>query len=417
MLHSRPGDEILENGGYHQIMTTAAVLSKHLETVEPSALDGRMPVLLVHGIGPGQDKYYNWVRAIKHLHGSKAFNRRFKIYLFAYNPALSGQEGGRLLAQTLRRLLECEPSVAQTGYVAMTNSLGGLIFLYALADEPVGHLCHRMISVGALYHGTPIADRDFARTFYATVEREGLLRFPLRWALPVADRVAIRMYPHYRELYCWQNYDLPAGYLPDDYQVPPCPRPVVPPEFQQKVRPYASFFGAGEADRQFLLGFLGFRRKLPEEVFHWRDLYFKKGALSLVNRHFLSRREICPGGCEGRFPPMLLFNDGISSIASNLWMGRFVDLETCNRRPDAVWQALLHMKGLHQGRLFAGVDHRDWMEGVTRTESSGVYDLLHPDLPSRSIFDWYLFDLLSIEAGIGAGSPDLPVSASFGPRP
>ena len=154
-----------ESLGTITCMGAPVSLPEFFETVEPSALRGRIPLILVHGIGPGQDKFYNWVRVIRHLRRSIDFNERYKIYLFAYDPGVSGPAGGHLFTTTLQRFLEREPSVAQTGYVAMTNSLGGLIFLYASQDDLVTKLCRRMISVGALYHGTPIADGDF---FYNT---------------------------------------------------------------------------------------------------------------------------------------------------------------------------------------------------------------------------------------------------------
>jgi len=90
------------------------------------------------------------------------------------------------------------------------------------------------------------------------------------------------------------------------------------------------------------------------------------------------------------------FNDGISPISSSLWLGRYTPRFSMIKDPVAkLWAALKSLKGGSQARLFAGVDHRDWMEGETRTKSDSVQDLLHPDEKARSVFAWILLDLQS----------------------
>lgn len=93
---------------------------------------------------------------------------------------------------------------------------------------------------------------------------------------------------------------------------------------------------------------------------------------------------------------MMMFNDGISPISSTLWLGRFTPRVAGVQQPvEKLWSALRSLKGNRNTRLFAGLDHRNWMDGVTRTGEDKVQDLLNPDQKSRTVFEWILFDLMS----------------------
>lgn len=93
---------------------------------------------------------------------------------------------------------------------------------------------------------------------------------------------------------------------------------------------------------------------------------------------------------------MMMFNDGISPISSTLWLGRYIPAEKgASVSVDKLWDTLKKLKGNDNTRLFAGVDHRNWMDGTTRTGEAKIQDLLNPDEPPRTIFAWILYDLMS----------------------
>ena len=93
---------------------------------------------------------------------------------------------------------------------------------------------------------------------------------------------------------------------------------------------------------------------------------------------------------------MMMFNDGISPISSSLWLGRYTQNTNGSSIPvDRLWSALKSLKGSRQARLFAGLDHRNWMDGTTRTGQELIQDLLNPDEPPRTVFDWIVYDLMS----------------------
>ncbi|MEB3285984.1 MAG: hypothetical protein VKJ04_00620 [Vampirovibrionales bacterium] len=93
---------------------------------------------------------------------------------------------------------------------------------------------------------------------------------------------------------------------------------------------------------------------------------------------------------------MMPFNDGISPISSSLWLGRFTpqfkdDLSSPSKR---LWAALRSLKGTDKARLFAGMDHKNWIEGENRTNANALPDLLNPQDKPKSVFAWLVSDLM-----------------------
>lgn len=99
---------------------------------------------------------------------------------------------------------------------------------------------------------------------------------------------------------------------------------------------------------------------------------------------------------------LMMYNDGISPISSSLWLGRYISQESLESgkpsktlSPGRLWDALRSLKGKDNVRLFAGLDHRNWMDGNTRTGKGELQDLLNPDEAPRSVFEWIIYDLMS----------------------
>jgi hypothetical protein len=93
---------------------------------------------------------------------------------------------------------------------------------------------------------------------------------------------------------------------------------------------------------------------------------------------------------------MMMYNDGISPISSTLWLGRYTNSAVGVSQPvSKLWATLKSLRGNGNARLFAGLDHRNWMDGETRTGETSLQDLLNPDEPAKTVFEWILYDLMS----------------------
>ncbi|HEY9685778.1 MAG TPA: hypothetical protein V6C52_02255 [Coleofasciculaceae cyanobacterium] len=113
------------------------------------------------------------------------------------------------------------------------------------------------------------------------------------------------------------------------------------------------------------------------------------GALLLKTRRQANAMQLSPVS-------MMMFNDGISPISSQLWLGRYAHNPLGVSMPvEKLWAALRSLKGNPNTRLFPGIDHRNWMDGETRTGSDKVQDLLNPNEPPRTVFEWIVYDLMS----------------------
>ena len=107
-------------------------------------------------------------------------------------------------------------------------------------------------------------------------------------------------------------------------------------------------------------------------------------------------KEIQPKPATFEPVSMMMFNDGISPISSTLWLGRFTQPVNGASIPvEKLWTALKSLKGSGQARLFSGLDHRNWMDGTTRTGQEQITDLLNPKEPPRTVFEWIVYDLMS----------------------
>lgn len=105
---------------------------------------------------------------------------------------------------------------------------------------------------------------------------------------------------------------------------------------------------------------------------------------------------LAKNGLSAEAVSLMMFNDGISPITSTLWLGRYTGQKNGSVLTMAnLWDVLRALKGNPNTRLFAGLDHRNWMDGKTRTGDDTLRDLLNPDEPPRTVFEWILYDLMS----------------------
>src|SRR6202041_3270291 len=92
---------------------------------------------------------------------------------------------------------------------------------------------------------------------------------------------------------------------------------------------------------------------------------------------------------------LMAYNDGISPISSTLWLEP-APVPAQNGMGVALLNQLKSSHDLPRARLFQGLDHLDWMDGTARVRVDGnrLTDLLHPNEPPRSVFEWLVSDLM-----------------------
>ena len=232
-----------------------------------------------------------------------------------------------------------------------------------------------------------------------------------------------KKFPHFESDFGWDNFDaaIPKGI--ERHQFKALQR-------HERFITYGSFFGSEDASNH-MEDLLELKQPLPEEVSKASRLFSKHAVFTLVQQSIaklpiqrvktvirwpkkaidkvvykesndtasamLAVEEEAVAIDEERPFSIMVLNDGISPISSSLWLGRFDEdnFKTSKNPVKAMWLALKDLKGSGKARLFPAMDHLDWMKGTNRTESETVQDILNPDEPPKTAFDWFIYDLTS----------------------
>ncbi len=348
--------------------------------IEP---DDRMPLILIHGIGPEKGEYFNWGRFLKYAEQNPEFKKRFKVYLFHFNPADPLDKSAGILRDSLKKFL------ARNGehpFRVIALSQGGIVFRRAYEDPDIRQATDRIITVGTPFHGTPLANRYWMK---AQTKNNSVLD-PLRYTLGLTYGVVENKFPNFMADYCWDNVDLGLDTRKNgnpDFRCRGTDRPLFN---TARFITYGSFFDVETEAQSYLLEQLDCPLDLPREK---SVGLFSRARLFDLAGGRISGMPLANGETVGY--PLMIYNDGVTPISSSLWLGRFTNGETAEIRQKILWQAIKGLKNTDQARLFAGMDHQNWMLGTTRTSSNNVADLLNPDDPARPVFDWFIHDLLS----------------------
>jgi hypothetical protein len=363
-----------------------------LRPVDETALGKRIPLILIHGINPKPAQDYGWRGFLRATATNIKFQQQYKSYFFIYPTAASVSENGERLQQTLLAFKKQNPDSPSFRIVAL--SLGGLLAKVAMEHEHLRQTTDRVIGIGVPFHGSPLANPQWVRAVLAKRSPLNLMRLNHRLAYGITRR----RFPHFEKDFHWDNFD---GALPENMVSLTAPASKneqaadvsgMPVEKGPEFHTYAAFFGQSQAEEQWLLKTLQLKAQ-PEPT--------KSKRHCLISRHVAFQlAQPCLASLPMSWPEseswlsMMRLNDGISPISSQLWLGRFVEGKG-QIAQEALWQAIIGLRGSHAARLFEGLDHRDWLTGKTRYKNNDgrVADWFHPNEAPKTIFDWLLTDL------------------------
>ncbi len=359
----------------------------HLEAYNATPLNHRMPLVLIHGIAPEKGDYYNWATYLEAIQGNQAFNQRYKIYFFHFDPKKNVDETADVLIQSLIHLKQ-KKRVRKIRVIALSQ--GGLIFRRAYNHPKIQQLTEQAITLGTPFHGTPLANKSWMKERM----KRGSIFSPMRHTLGITYHFVHKKSPHFESDYCWDNLD--HGLAPEVNRGLPLKCHATDLATQYKNAPfitYASFFDVNRKKRAYILKQLDLDIQLPKE----RSAFF----LSRARVFNLTQNKIekmplsnALNPLKPKFTPLMVYNDGVMPVSSALWLGRFYNPHVSTHSQIQLWDALKNLQGTGTARLFPGIDHQNWMLDTTRTHSKKVLDLLNPNVPEKSVFDWLLYDLM-----------------------
>jgi pimeloyl-ACP methyl ester carboxylesterase len=447
---------LVQNSPTHQVVKTQinkaqatsvsdeyGVLIPYQSSLHPTLNQGnKTPLILIHGIAAEDDKYYHWARFLEFADQNPSFQKRFNVLLFRYDSTQSVPELSIKLQKALKAFIQ------ETGgkqFRILAYSEGGLLTRNALQDPFINAHTEKVITVATPFHGSPLASPEW---FKQQLTHDSILS-PVRMTNRISYWVAKKKFPSFESDFKWDNFDQamkePSA-VGNRSQKQQQDAKAYATAYSNKFITYGSYFGVDIDPDQKLPKALGIQETLPVEKPQLRNPFSKHFMFSLVRNNISkmpleylpwnwNKKEGTPvspttalvkslpaphaaaqtsedpvslaavastqkaprsrDGFSQDMIPLMVYNDGISPITSSLWLGRFTpDIQQSNNPSNRLLQALKNLKGKPAARLFAGLDHRDWMDGSTRINSARVKDMLHPEEPSKTAFEWFIYDLM-----------------------
>lgn len=432
-----------------QIQAQNEKIQSALNAYDATPLADRTPLILIHGIASFQGDNFNWQNFLNHVQKKADFQAKYKIYLYHYDSTRSVPTISKDLQATLKGFIG---ALGGRNVKIVAYSEGGLLTRNALQDAYLDAHTTEVVTIATPFHGSPLANPAWIQQ---QVNKEGAFSL-MRMGQKIAYKITGYKYPSFRQDFHWDNFD---GAIPmADYIKYNGPMQHTTYTLAKKSHfvTYGSYFGM-EVDPAIMQKELGIHAPQPKERHLLTNICRRNVWFSLVRNNIgklplanlISKVASPPinaieAGLKAAIPKkpepttsqtlmlnadpatvaaslpevkissttiqtesngktstveavsMMMFNDGISPISSSLWLGRYTQNSNGSSIPvEHLWSTLKSLKGSGQARLFAGLDHRNWMDGNTRTGQELIQDLLNPDEPPRTVFDWIIYDLMS----------------------
>lgn len=348
-----------------------------------AALDGRQPLLLVHGLLGEYHPTFRWKELAEYLSNNPEFQKRYKIYLTRFNTKLSLKELTTQFRTTIREFAPPQ------GVTILSISMSGAVLHSALKDPSVLKCVTRVMTLGAFFRGSPLFCADWMKQ---TIKK--------RYLSPLS------MLDHYLgyQIYFARHKNLLRDYAWDnsDGQMPPKQLRKQSKIKQDAISKEEQF----AVDHKFYVyaGYLH-NQYVPKDHSTIRTLvtapysFFKTTlpmhldrehpALRFLN-DLISKSIPRIGPSDDIIYPL---NDGISPIASSLLLtDEFAARPDINKMNDL--ELIKTNTNAAKARLFDNIDHLTFIERHRPSGSSQkIIDKLSTEEP-RAMFEWILKDLM-----------------------
>jgi len=416
-------------------------INSGLEAYDDTPLDSRTPLILVHGIASYASDSFHWGSFLNYAAKKPDFQTKYKVYLYHYDSSCSVPAISKDLQKNLKEFIG---GLNGRNIKILAYSEGGLLTRNALQDPYLDAHTLEVLAIATPFHGSPLANPAWIQQQVKTENAFSLVRMGQK----IGYKITRHKFPTFKEDFRWDNFD---GAIPmADYIKANGPLTKTDYTLAKKTQfvTYGSYFGMG-VDSAVMQKALGLKNPTPREKLSMGNLFRVKHLMFSLIRNNIGRlplagalthpaekniasnnnaqlvetplnTAITLNAVAGDAPPhkaaerlskalskdskpavseavsMMMFNDGISPISSTLWLGRYTQgANGSTISVDNLWSALKSLKGGRQARLFSGLDHRNWMDGTTRTGQPLIQDLLNPDEPPRTVFEWIVYDLMS----------------------
>lgn len=243
------------------------------------SVDTRMPLILVHGIGAEEDKYYHWARFLEFADKNPEFQKRFKVYLFRYDSTRSVPQLSGRLQNALRAFIQ--QNVGDRKIRILAYSEGGLLTRNAMQDPEINAHTDKVITIATPFHGSPLANP----TWLKQQLKDDSVLSPVRLTNKLSYWIARKRYPSFEADFHWDNFD--SAISADEYKKCNGRGEVkgYVTAYSDKLITYGSYFGVDVDPKHQLPQALGVDETLPKEKPHFRNPFSRHFIFSLIRNN------------------------------------------------------------------------------------------------------------------------------------
>ena len=390
---------------------------------DETPIGNRTPFLMVHGLRGEFREYFRWETVVHSLMEKPEFREKYKVYFARWNTYVLLASVKEQFKEKIRELYQ---SVGKKQLTIMALSMGGNLVQDAMSDMDINADVEKVITLGTMFHGSPLFDFDWLR--YSIIKNHSVPW--VRGDLALSYKLYFRLHPNLLEDFRWDN---------SDHSIP-------------NIGHFSTWFPfhvTGDVDLKALAnkriekldelridkkkficygGYLLTPYATPHKPSHleraikWPwwfatctvpyHLGFEHPVLRALNYEMGRMVVAVPGSKKVlRGSSRYALNDGITPLVSALYLPSEAIANNPIDREPSISKIRKHID-VGRARVFRQIDHITFVDNYRPHRlPKEMRDEMHPHLGARGIFDWMYMDLMENQSKIAESNEEQPIKS------
>lgn len=381
-----------------------------LYQLDNSPLNGRRPLLLVHGLRGECQEGLRWTKVIKESLSSPTMKSTYKVYLARYDSLAPLDKSTKEFNQEFLRFFRANSKQPVT---VVAISMGGNLIQRSMLDSEIDKAVSVVISLGTPFHGSPLFSSDWFKY--------GIKKSPYTLLSKATYGIAYHYYfeatPNLIKELRWDNSDETIPNIGKfKYWLPVCLSGNLTPIIDENeylntinddpridktkfitysgylVNPYIRPAWLRVVDQTVLRPLRYATTNIPANaarehpVLRLLNNEISKVHAKTENSEKLSRRQY-------------ILNDGITPVSSAIFLSNQA-LKSLSPIDESKFNQLRRAIDVRRARIFRNIDHVTFLDGYTPAfQEPTVKDELSPEEGKKTVFQWLAQDLLNPNSG------------------
>lgn len=386
---------------------------------DSSKLDGRAPLLLVHGLRGEYHQNFRWTKLIKELKANQEIDKKFKFYLIRYDTT---EKLNITVPQFRHAIAKLHFLAGNKPITVMALSMGGNLVFEAMLDRDTDQKIKTFMALGTPFHGSPLFCTDWLQ--YGVYKN-------LCWPWTRIDHsLAYRWYFNHNPVLMtdlrWDNADRAVPEIGKfKSRLPFGPRGFLSVANTENQRLLELTRNSPEKqaaifDKKKVIAYGGFlmnpylqplaERFIESKIMAPYTLVTVKFPAHLAREHPVLKmlnKEIttvvCSKDAVNRAGTRFVYglNDGITPLQSALFLPNSA-LATLALSKETDLNSVKSITDVGKARVFKNIDHLTFIDGYHPLgASTKLRDELNPSEGAQHIFQWIADDLIDSVDGTG----------------